>query len=81
MDGDVDLSNCKCSKPSLKSLIIIFSVQDEPDSSEIAKMKEEILHKFDDNFDGKINLEEVCLLNGDLNTKIVPPSRSLKNPC
>jgi len=54
-------------------------VQDEPDSSEIASMKEEILQKFDENFDGKINLEEVCSLDGNLNMKIVPQSQSLEN--
>lgn len=50
-------------------------MQDEPDSSEIASMKEEILQKFDENFDGKINLEEVCSLDGNLNMKIVPQSQ------
>ncbi|KAL9975307.1 hypothetical protein ACROYT_G012460 [Oculina patagonica] len=40
------------------------SGKDVPDAKEIADMKEEILQKFDDNFDGKINLEEL--------TKILP---------
>ena len=60
---DVDLSWCTYSKPSLESLIItFFSVQDKPDSKEIDEMEEVVMLKFDDNFDGKINLEEVCSL-------------------
>ena len=54
-------------------------MQDEPDSNEIFSMKDEILLKFDENFDGKINLEEVCLLHVDSNTKILPQFRSLEN--
>ena len=52
--------NCICTKPPSSVLDYYFLVQDEPDAGEIDSMKEEILQKFDDNFDGKINLEEVC---------------------
>ena len=38
-------------------------IQGNPDANEIAQMKKTILEKYDDNFDGKLDLEEVSSLS------------------